>query len=776
LLVTAMAFTVLASAAGAQVPDVTLPDLSSAEGRERAAASLHARLSAAIARAKSGEVIFARGPQGMPFVPIERRALRAYVAIQVQAGKLPASQAPALEQRLIAEHPAVLAEVEATLATLAPAVAANQGGAPMTGAELCELLKTEPGDVTVVMGGDCALVIGDPTRPDQFFTIGRPRDGRDACTLLRQTLAQAKSGVREVPGLGEFGFAGVSLDSRYGVAFCRNGMAFIGASDAAAPPSVQQAMLARARTVDARLMNGAIQTPGGRPSSPCEPPSLGAQAGVVAAALTLRSGECVPGQLIDMGGADYTMSVSGRERRIALADAALIDFTAGGDSGGSPPAGQHELVLRGGQRVTGRLYDLSGSGPLTVTFDSASGRQTWSSTEVDRIVLLPVATAGPGPGSGVTGTCASLPGDWRRDDGAIIRLLPGGAGYQGFIVNPGPYPQFVVGEQTFQVDGSLQQGVCTGQVLFKDPTGRPTWVPARITMNGTDAFNTDNAGRWIRTTAGSQWGAPPGGATPGGGSGAPLQAGGAPMPGAGGVPTPGTGAGPAGGFSASCASLPGDWRRDDGMVIRVAGSGAGLQAFILNPGPLTQFAAGEQVLQVNSSLQQGACTGQALFKDAAARPTWQPQRITMIGTDTFDTDNGGRWTRTAAGGQMGAPPAGPPSTGGAPMPGGAPTAPPTTAQAYANFTGEWNTINNGLQTVMRLQQQGNRVTGTYDYQDGLILGFVNGTTLTLTWTHAPANTFMGYGQFVMSADGRTFNGTWSSPAWGQQGTWTGTRR
>jgi hypothetical protein len=45
------------------------------------------------------------------------------------------------------------------------------------------------------------------------------------------------------------------------------------------------------------------------------------------ATLTLRSGEKVSGQLVDLGGVGYTIRVGGSERQIAQNDVAVIDFT-----------------------------------------------------------------------------------------------------------------------------------------------------------------------------------------------------------------------------------------------------------------------------------------------------------------------------------------------------------------------------------------------------------------------------------------------------------------
>jgi len=47
------------------------------------------------------------------------------------------------------------------------------------------------------------------------------------------------------------------------------------------------------------------------------------------ATLTLRSGERISGQLLDMGGVGFTIKVNNDERRIPTNDVAVIDFTGG---------------------------------------------------------------------------------------------------------------------------------------------------------------------------------------------------------------------------------------------------------------------------------------------------------------------------------------------------------------------------------------------------------------------------------------------------------------
>src|SRR3954464_15908736 len=77
-----------------------------------------------------------------------------------------------------------------------------------------------------------------------------------------------------------------------------------------------------------------------------------AQAG---ATLTLRSGEKVTGDLVDLGGVGYTIRVNGSERQIPQNDVAVIDFTGGTmtDADWSSFTGTSQIVLRSGEKING---------------------------------------------------------------------------------------------------------------------------------------------------------------------------------------------------------------------------------------------------------------------------------------------------------------------------------------------------------------------------------------------------------------------------------------
>ena len=117
------------------------------------------------------------------------------------------------------------------------------------------------------------------------------------------------------------------------------------------------------------------------------------------ATLTLRSGEKVSGDLIDLGGVGYTVRVSGSERQIPQNDVAVIDFTGAtmSDADWAKFTGTTQVVLRNGQTIDGQLYDIGGASPLRLTIKTGSGDRELSSSEVARIVIAR-------PNNVVTGT------------------------------------------------------------------------------------------------------------------------------------------------------------------------------------------------------------------------------------------------------------------------------------------------------------------------------------------------------------------------------------
>lgn len=107
------------------------------------------------------------------------------------------------------------------------------------------------------------------------------------------------------------------------------------------------------------------------------------------ATLTLRSGEKVSGDLIDLGGVGYTVRVNGNERNIPQNDVAVIDFTGGTmtDADWGKFTGGTQVVLRNGQTIDGQLIDIGGTSPLRLSIRTGSGERDLTSNEVARIVI-----------------------------------------------------------------------------------------------------------------------------------------------------------------------------------------------------------------------------------------------------------------------------------------------------------------------------------------------------------------------------------------------------
>ncbi len=119
------------------------------------------------------------------------------------------------------------------------------------------------------------------------------------------------------------------------------------------------------------------------------------------ATLTLRNGDKITGQLVDLGGVGFTVKVNGAERNIPTNDVAVIDFAGGTmtDADWNKVADGNQVVwLKSGETVSGQLFDIGGTSPLKITFKTASGDREFSSSEVGRIVLArpsnAVATSG----------------------------------------------------------------------------------------------------------------------------------------------------------------------------------------------------------------------------------------------------------------------------------------------------------------------------------------------------------------------------------------------
>ena len=124
-----------------------------------------------------------------------------------------------------------------------------------------------------------------------------------------------------------------------------------------------------------------------------------------AATLVMRNGERLGVELVDLGGVGFTVRVNGQERRVPPGEVAVIEFTGGAPS---PQAlerlnsGRPVVVLRNGDVIEGRLYDIGGTHPLRITIDTPSGQRDFTSNEVAQIYYT-----NPGPTVATNGSQAA---------------------------------------------------------------------------------------------------------------------------------------------------------------------------------------------------------------------------------------------------------------------------------------------------------------------------------------------------------------------------------
>jgi hypothetical protein len=91
------------------------------------------------------------------------------------------------------------------------------------------------------------------------------------------------------------------------------------------------------------------------------------------------------------------------------------------------------------------------------------------------------------------------------------------------------------------------------------------------------------------------------------------------------------------------------------------------------------------------------------------------------------------------------------------------------------FAGLWTVDDSSAQYTMNLEQDGRRVTGTYDRSGGTLEGTVTARTLAGTWRQ-PGNNRSGTFRFRLSENGQGFEGTWTCPDGDpKEGPWTGRR-
>jgi hypothetical protein len=131
------------------------------------------------------------------------------------------------------------------------------------------------------------------------------------------------------------------------------------------------------------------------------------------ATLVLKSGERVSGNLVDLNGSGFIMRVNGQERRVGMNDVAVVEFAGGGanaDVLARLSSGQQVVVLRNGQAIEGRLHDVGGTHPLRITVNTPSGARDFTSNDVAQIFLAtpPGASAVGTVGTSSTGTTTGV--------------------------------------------------------------------------------------------------------------------------------------------------------------------------------------------------------------------------------------------------------------------------------------------------------------------------------------------------------------------------------
>jgi hypothetical protein len=116
------------------------------------------------------------------------------------------------------------------------------------------------------------------------------------------------------------------------------------------------------------------------------------------ATLVLTSGERVSGQLVDMSGSGFTVRSSGQERQLATGSVAVIDFA--GDGQNLPASELNNassgpgVVLSSGEWVKGRLFDVGGTNPLRLSVKTDTGQRDFRSNEIRRVYFSRPGSSG----------------------------------------------------------------------------------------------------------------------------------------------------------------------------------------------------------------------------------------------------------------------------------------------------------------------------------------------------------------------------------------------
>ena len=119
------------------------------------------------------------------------------------------------------------------------------------------------------------------------------------------------------------------------------------------------------------------------------------------------------------------------------------------------------------------------------------------------------------------------------------------------------------------------------------------------------------------------------------------------------------------------------------------------------------------------------------------------------------------------------------TSGAAPAAGFAKTPPKAAAPAPmgASCAGRWSANAEDVSYTLSLKQKGSGVSGSFQGSDGsagTINGKLQGSVLHFSWRQKDGTS--GTGQFALSDDGQSFNGSYKLSDNSAQGSWNGTRQ
>lgn len=128
------------------------------------------------------------------------------------------------------------------------------------------------------------------------------------------------------------------------------------------------------------------------------------------ATLALRNGERPAGELIDMNASGLILRINGQERAYPLGEVTAIEFSVGGvprDAQTRIDNGQPFVLLRNGQVIEGRINDITGTQPLRLSIDTASGSREFNSSEIAQVWVNPASRSAAVASESSTGSSST---------------------------------------------------------------------------------------------------------------------------------------------------------------------------------------------------------------------------------------------------------------------------------------------------------------------------------------------------------------------------------